>query len=370
MSEINVVVIGAGFIGPVHVEALKRIGINVQGILSSTPEKSVLAAQKLGLPKAYKTLQELLLDESVHSVHITTPNHLHFEMARAALNAGKHVLCDKPLAMNSTESAELVRLAGKKGLVAGVCYNTRFYPLNLQARQMIESGEVGEIYAINGCYLQDWLLFDTDYNWRVRADQGGPLCAVADIGTHWMDLVSFISQMEIEAVFADLLTTHKTRQRPMENGQTEPVNVTTDDHANILLRFKSGARGNLTVSQVTAGKKNQIRYEIAGSRCSLGWDSQRPNELKIGYRNRANACLLKDPSLVSKEVQPFISYPGGHNEGFSDTFKQCFRAFYDYIAAGDFNAKPTFPTFADGHHEILLCEAILKSHQDHKWVKV
>jgi len=381
MSEIQVAVAGAGFIGPVHVEALVRLGVKVAGILGVSDQESQAAARRLGLPKAYRSFEEVLADKAVKAVHIATPNRLHYPMAKAALEAGKHVMCEKPLAMNSTESAELVRLARQRGRVAGVNYNIRFYPLCLEAADIRRRGDLGDIFSVCGSYVQDWLFHPTDYNWRVLAEEGGALRAVADIGTHWLDLIHAITGLEVEAVCADLATVYPVRQRPLGEvetfkgkqsapGQTEPVEVTTEDYGCVLIRFAGGARGCLQVSQVTAGRKNCLRYEIAGSKSALAWCSEQPNELWIGHRNRPNEMLLRDPALVSERTQGFVNYPGGHNEGFPDTFKQCFRAFHNYIQSGDSAAPTTFPTFADGHREIVLCEAILRSHREGSWIEL
>jgi predicted dehydrogenase len=349
------------------------------GILGSTPEKSRRAAEALGVPRAYGSYDELLADRDVGVVHVTTPNRLHYPMARAALERGKHVLCEKPLAMTSAESAELVELAKRSGRAAGVNYNIRFYPLCLEARERVRRGDLGRIHSVQGSYVQDWLLFDTDYNWRVLADEGGALRAVADIGTHWLDLVQTITGLSVEAVCADLQIVHPVRRRPKGEVQTfagklgaeadlEPIEVTTEDQGAVMLRFRGGARGLLWVSQVTAGRKNRLSYEIGGAGGALAWDSERPNELWLGQRERPNETLLKDPSLLADAVRPFVGYPGGHNEGYPDTFKQCFRAFYDHLAAGGGAARPTFPTFEDGHAEIRLCEAILESHRTQRWI--
>jgi predicted dehydrogenase len=380
MYDIGVAVVGAGFIGPVHVEALRRLGLPVRGILGCDDAESQRAKKTLGLPKAYGSLDEVLADSTVQSVHLAVPNVLHYEFAKRAITAGKHVLCEKPLAMTSKESGELVELAKGKKQAAAVCYNVRFYPLNLEARDRVARGEIGKIYAVNGSYTQDWLFYDTDYNWRVLSDQGGELRAVADIGTHWMDLVTSITGLEVESVFADLNIVHPVRKRPKgevetysgklaTERQTEPVKIDTEDYGCILFRFKGGARGSLWVSQVTAGRKNCIRYEIAGANCALAWNSESPNEIWIGHRNKANESLVRDPSLVGQLARGYLNYPGGHNEGFPDAFKQCFRSYYNYIAAGDYNAAPLYPTFAQGHKEVLLCEAILKSHREQAWVK-
>jgi predicted dehydrogenase len=382
MSNLYAAVVGAGFIGPVHAEALKRIGVQIQGILGVSDEESKTAAARLGLAKAYRSFEEVLADGAVQVVHIATPNRLHYPMAKAALEAGKHVLCEKPLAMNSSESRELVELATRSGLAAGVNYNIRYYPLCLEAADLIRQGELGEVYSVCGRYVQDWLLYPTDYNWRVLADEGGELRAIADIGTHWLDLIHAISALEVEAVCADLSTVHPVRQRPLgevetfkgkEQGgpaPTEPVEITTEDYGAVLIRFAGGARGCMEVSQVTAGRKNCLRYEIAGSKGALAWCSERPNELWMGHRERPNESLIRDPALLGERARHFASYPGGHCEGFPDTFKQCFRAFYEYIEAADFSAPPTFPTFADGHREIVLCEAILQSHRQQGWVEL
>jgi predicted dehydrogenase len=382
MQKIRTVVIGAGFIGPVHVEALGRVGVEVAGILGVSKGESELAAKTLGLPKAYRDFDEILGDPSVQVVHIATPNRLHYPMAKAALNAGKHVLCEKPLAMNSAESGELVELAWRSGLAAGVNYNIRYYPLNIEAADMMKRGSLGRIYSVCGSYVQDWLFHPTDYNWRVLAEEGGELRAVADIGTHWLDLIHAITGLEVEAVCADLSTVHPVRHRPLGEVETfkgkqekaaletESISIATEDYACVLLRFRGEARGCLWVSQVTAGRKNCLRYEIAGSDQALAWCSEQPNEMWIGHRDEANESLVRDPALLGDKARRFTNYPGGHNEGFPDTFKQCFRAFYDYIQAGDFSAPAPFPTFADGHREVLLCEAILQSHREGRWVPV
>jgi predicted dehydrogenase len=346
MKEICVAVVGTGFIGPVHVEALRRLGIRVKGILGSSPEKSKKAAATLGLPAAYCDYAELLGDKEVGSVHIASPNRVHCAQVLAALDAGKHVVCEKPLGMTSSETAELVEASRRHpDLVAAVNYNVRFYPLCLHARGLIRRGEIGRIFHLHCSYVQDWLLYPSDFNWRVMAEEGGELRAIGDIGTHWLDLLGFISGLEIEAVMADLATAHPVRQRPPSGSgsvetftgqkpkpaqQSAPVAISTDDYGSVLLRFRGGQRGVFTVSQVTAGRKNCIRYEIAGAEKSLAWD----------------------------------------NEGFPDTFKQQYRAIYADVRNGHRSPDPLYATFADGHRELLLCEAILKSHRAGTWVKV
>ena len=283
--------------------------------------------------------------------------------------------------MTSAESGALCDLARESGLAAGVNYNMRFYPLNWEVRAMIRSGALGRIHSVYGSYVQDWLLYPTDYNWRVLSEEGGKLRAVADIGTHWLDLVQFVTGLSVSAVQADLKTVYPVRQRPVgevetfsakveEIEATESIAIETEDSGAALLRFGDNAHGSLWVSQLTAGRKNCLRYEIAGSEATVAWNSEQPNELWIGHRNEANRHLLRDPGLVSDDARAHIGYPGGHNEGYDDSFKHSFKSFYDYIAAADFSAPEPFPTFADGHKEIVLCEAILESHEQGGWVEI
>jgi predicted dehydrogenase len=375
----GIAVVGTGFIAPVHVEALRRLDLNVLGVLASTLEKSAEAGRRLHL-KPYPDYASLLADPAVQVVHLASPNRLHHAQCKAALAAGKHVVCEKPLAMTSTESRELVELAERSKLITAVNYNVRFYPLCLEARARIERGDLGRLFHVTGSYVQDWLLLDTDFNWRVLAEEGGALRAVADIGTHWLDLLTFITGLRVTEVCADLRTVHPTRRRPVGSVETfkgkesplqstEPVTITTEDYGSILLRFDNETRGALTVSQVTAGRKNCLRFEIAGARSALAWNSERPEELWIGHRERANELLQRDPALLSPEARAFSDYPGGHAEGFPDSFKQLYRAVYQAIMNPD-AARPIYPTFRDGHREVLVCEAILQSHRERRWVAV
>jgi predicted dehydrogenase len=381
MGQFGAAIVGTGFIGPVHVEALRRLGVRVVGILGSSPEKSQLAAKKLGIEKAYFSYSELLADPSVHVVHIASPNQAHFEQCQLAITHGKHVVCEKPLGMTTNETQPLVELSRQyPKLVFAVNYNVRFYPLVLEAKARVRSGELGEVFHITGSYFQDWLLEPTDYNWRVESGAGGALRAVADIGTHWLDTLLFITGLEIEAVLADLRTVHPIRQKPTCGSETFtsstsgprstiPVTVDTEDYGSILLRFKNGAKGVVSVSQVIAGRKNSIRYEIAGSKASLAWHSETPNTMLLGERT-AITIIERDPGALAMGARQFSDYPAGHAEGFPDTFKQLYRAIYADVLSGQPSAAPQYATFTDGHREVLLCEAILQSHREERWVRV
>jgi predicted dehydrogenase len=378
-KSIGVGIAGTGFIGPAHIEALRRNGITVLGLAEDSRERAEEKAAELGIPRPYDSLDHMLTDPDITTVHIATPNYLHYPHVKAVLEAGKHVMCEKPLAMNSEQSGELVKLAKEKNLVNVVNFNLRMYPLSQQARSMVQNGELGDLFIIQGSYLQDWLLFQTDWNWRLEPQLGGSLRAVGDIGSHWLDLITFITGLRVEKVFADFKTMYPIRKKPVKPIETytgkiltpddyvdQPIS--TEDYAAIILHFENGVRGVLTVSQVSSGRKNRLFYEINGSKSSLVWDSEKPNELWIGNRTEPNQVLMKDPSLLSPEAFSTASYPGGHNEGFPDTFKQLYKKVYDYIIEGDFNKTPDFPTFADGHYEMQLCEAIERSAKEGKWV--
>jgi predicted dehydrogenase len=379
IRDIKAGVVGTGFIGVVHVEALRRLGVQVAGVVGSSPERAAEKARAAALPDPYPSYEALLEDPQVDVVHLTTPNVLHHAQARAALAAGKHVVCEKPLAMTPAETAELVRLADESGLVHATNFNVRFYPHNLEARARVAAGELGDVRLVSGGYLQDWLLLDTDWNWRLDPGQGGALRAVGDIGSHWLDLVQFVTGRHVEAVLADLTTFIPVRRRPTgpvetfsagAAGETVAQEMETEDAAGILLRLQGGARAVLTVSQVSAGRKNHLHWEIDGSRSALAWRSERPEELWIGHRDRPNEVLLRDPALLHPPAAGHTSHPGGHAEGFPDTFKELYRAVYRAVAAGGPPAEPDYPTFADGHEEAVIGEAIARSHAEGRWVAI
>jgi predicted dehydrogenase len=378
-SDIGAAVIGSGFIGTVHIEALRRIGVNVLGLLDATPELTRTRAGQLGLPRAYASLDDLLSDDRVRVVHVTSPNNLHYEQARKILAAGRNVVCEKPLAMTSAESGELVELAAKSGLVNAVNFNIRFYPINQHVSSFVANGGIGDVRLVTGHYHQDWLLYDTDWNWRLETEEGGALRAVADIGSHWLDLTTFLTGLRVESLMADLATFVPVRQKPVgavetfsteRSAKTTPVNIRTEDVAILILRFEGGARGSVSVSQVSAGRKNHIAYEIDGSKAALAWESETPDHLWIGHRGEPNQILQRDPSLMTPPGRSAARLPGGHVEGFADTFAAHFVAIYEDVLAGHPASKPAYATFADGHKEMLFGDAVIESVRTDGWVKI
>ncbi len=376
VSRIRAAVIGTGFIGTVHVQSLRRLGVQVIGVLGSSPERGAARAAEIGVGKAYPTLEALLADDSVDVVHVTSPNHAHYPQVMAILAAGKHVICEKPLAMTSQQSAEMVEMANASGKICAVCYNIRFYPLNQQAHGMVRAGELGDIRFVTGHYHQDWLAKPTDWNWRLQSEVGGTLRSVGDIGTHWVDLTGFITGLKAKSVFADLTTFLPERQRPTgpvetfssAQGATESVAVDTDDAAAIMLRYEGGAKGVMTTSQVNVGRKNSLTWDVAGSTASAAWNSETPDHLFIGHRDSANQILMRDFTLMNATGTRAATLPPGHVEGFADSFFNFFSAVYADVCAGQRGSGSTWASFEDGHYEMRLCDAVVMSSRECRWV--
>jgi len=380
-------VIGTGFIGPVHIEALKRLGVQVTAICGSS-KNARATASKWGIPEVYGDydFRAMYRLPNVDVVHITSPNRVHVEQSLAALAAGKHVICEKPLGMTAKETMRVVAAAKKKGSpVFAVNYMCRFFPAVLQMRAMVQRGDLGQIIHVEGHFFQDWLLHATDYNWRLLASEGGKLRAVGDIGTHWIDAVSFILVARAHAVFAHLERFHKTRYRPRGEVQTFAkvdsrkmlaYKCDTEDFGSVLLRFGkarhgfvNGVHANASISQVAAGWKCSLAVGIYGTKGSVGWDLAQPNEILLGRRDEPNQVLQRATAGFNEDVAGFTDYPGGHPEGFPDSHKMHYRAVYEHIVSGR-KTPVLFATAEDGHHEVQLCEAILQSSRKRRWISV
>ncbi len=380
LSEISAGVVGVGFIGVAHVEALRRLGVNVAGVVGSSPQRAAAKAEAADLPRVYPSVAALVDDPRIDVVHIASPNHVHADQVRACLAAGKHVVCEKPLALTSADGADLVERADAAGVVNAVCFNIRFYPLNHQMAAMVRTGEIGQPRFVAGSYLQDWLLLDTDWNWRLVPEQAGALRSVADIGSHWLDLARFITGKRVVEVMADLHTFVPVRKHPVgpvetfaaSSGDEELIEeeMSSDDGAGILLRFEDGVRGLVAIAQTAAGRKNAVSIEVDGSESAVSWYSEDPDRLWIGHRGRPNEILQRDPSLLAPDAARTAGYPGGHVEGYPDTFRALFKEVYQDVANGRPSAEPTYPTFADGHDALLVTEAVATSSQEQRWIAV
>jgi predicted dehydrogenase len=380
MKSIKTAIFGTGFMGRVHLEGVRRVE-SVEAVAISG--RNAEAAQRLGagfgIAKTATDYRDILRDPGIDAVHICTPNAQHFPMAKDALVAGKHVLCEKPLATSVEEGAELVALAAKQGLRNCTCHNLRYYPMVQQMRRMREAGDLGEILVVQGTYSQDWLLHDTDWNWRVEAQAGGPSRCMADIGSHFFDMAEHVTGLRVSSLCADLQTFHPTRKRPKHSVETFAnkllgpedyieTPVDTEDFGAVVFRMGKRTRGAMTASQVSAGRKNGLSIEIYGTKASVAWNQERPDELWSGRRDEGNQIFIKDPSLLKPEARAYADLPGGHSEGYDDTFKQVFRRFYASIAAP--SATIEYPQFADGLRQLTILNAVLQSHGKRTWVEV
>jgi predicted dehydrogenase len=379
MQRLKTAVLGTGFVGRVHVEGIRRAGnVDLYAIGEPQIEKAEALAAEFGA-KAEADYRRILDDKNVDAVHICTPNALHFPIAKDALQAGKHVICEKPLAISVDEARQLVKLAAETKLRNATFHNLRFYPMVQHMRRMREDGDLGDILVVQGTYSQDWLLYDTDWNWRIDSKSNGPSRCLADIGSHWCDMAEHVTGLRITSLSADLQTFHKTRKRPKGPIETfagktlKPedyieVPIDTEDFGAVVFRMGERTRGAFTASQVSAGRKNRLNIEIFGTKAGVSWDQERPDELWIGQRNSNNQIIVKDPSLLKERARSYADLPGGHSEGYDDTFKQVFRRFYASIA--DPSAQPEYPQFVDGLRQLTILEAELKSHANHGWVDV
>jgi predicted dehydrogenase len=379
MKPIRTAIVGAGFMGRVHLEALRRVEfVEVAAIAARNEEASRRLASGYSVPRVATDYGDVLRDPEINAVHVCTPNAQHFEMARDALLAGKHVLCEKPLTTTVAESEELVAVATRQKLRNCVCHNLRYYPMVQQMRSMRESGELGEILVVQGTYSQDWLLYDTDWNWRIDAKAAGPSRCMADVGSHFFDMAEHVTGLRVNSVCADLQTFHRTRKRPTHAVETfankllgpedyVETPVDTEDFGAVIFHMGTRTRGSMTASQVSAGRKNGLSIEIYGTKSSVAWNQERPDELWVGHRDSGNQIFIKDPALLRPDARGFADLPGGHSEGYDDTFKQVFRRFYASIR--DDGARE-YPQFIDGLRQLVILDAVLESHRARAWIHV
>jgi predicted dehydrogenase len=377
-KHIRAGVVGLGFIGRAHIDALRRIpGISVAAV-ASTRTTIRDEADALDIPSAYTDYRDLLSDTTIDAVHNCTPNDLHYPINRATLEAGKGCFSEKPLTTTSSQAMELVTLASARRAPVAVNFNHRGFPMIQQARALIEAGDLGNVYAVHGSYLQDWLLFKTDWNWRLDPAAGGPSRAVADIGSHWMDLAEHVTGGRITEVMADLSTFVPVRLRPaagsttfaVRAGQDDdddiPVGMETEDFASVLVRFDTGARGAFNVSQVSAGRKNRLTLEVDGAQGALAWDSEECERLWLGSRSDAARVALRDPKYLSAPGTSVL--PAGHAEGWNDALLATIRAYYAALWGDE--PAPWMASWEAGMHGVQLTEAILSSSQRRAWTSV
>jgi predicted dehydrogenase len=378
MRKLKTAVIGAGFMGRVHSEGIRRLGnVEVAAVAGISEEEARTFGQSIGVEKTTGDYRTLLSDPAIDAVHVCTPNALHHPVSKLAMEAGKHVLCEKPLTLSAAEARELVDIAKKKKLANCVNHNLRYYPVVQQVRCMIENGDLGEIIVAQGNYSQDWLLYETDYNWRIESKDNGPLRVMGDLGSHVFDMIQHLTGLKITSLCADLATFHKTRKKPKVAIETfagkklrpedyDQIPIDTEDYGSVLIRLGDRARGAILVSQMAAGCKNRFQVEIFGTKAGVAWNQEKPDELWIGQRNSFNQVIMKDPSLLDPKASTYADLPGGHSEGYDDTHKQIYRRFYQKVA--DPSAPVEYPTFEDGLRGMQLLEKVRESVAKRGWV--
>jgi predicted dehydrogenase len=378
MRKLKTAVIGAGFMGRVHSEGIRRLGnVEVAAVAGISEEEARTFGQSIGVEKTTGDYRTLLSDPAIDAVHVCTPNALHHPVSKLAMEAGKHVLCEKPLTLSAAEARELVDIAKKKKLANCVNHNLRYYPVVQQVRCMIENGDLGEIIVAQGNYSQDWLLYETDYNWRIESKDNGPLRVMGDLGSHVFDMIQHLTGLKITSLCADLATFHKTRKKPKVAIETfagkklrpedyDQIAIDTEDYGSVLIRLGDRARGAILVTQMSAGCKNRFQVEIFGTKAGVAWNQEKPDELWIGQRNSFNQVIMKDPSLLDPKASAYADLPGGHSEGYDDTHKQIYRRFYQKVA--DPSATVEYPTFEDGLRGMRLLEKVRESVAKRGWV--
>jgi predicted dehydrogenase len=373
-APLRAAIVGAGFIGAVHARSAKLAGASIAGVSASSPERSREAAERLGAARAYESAEALVAAPGVDVVHLCTPNHLHAPLAEAALAAGKHVICEKPLALDAAQAAALGDVAAAAGRVATVPFVYRYHPMALEARARIAAGELGSLRLLHGGYLQDWLSTPEDDSWRVDPEFGGASRAFADIGSHWCDLAEFITGERITALCAQTATViperadlgHLAAFAAHDGNGAGRRTVSTEDLAAVLFRTGSGVLGTLVVSQVSPGRKNHLHVEVAGEHASVRFEQERPETLWLGRRERTEE-LWRDATYLSPQAARHAIVPVGHPQG----YLECFDAFVaDSYAAIAGDTPDGLPRFADGVRASRVTDAVLRSAEAGGWVDV
>ncbi len=379
---ISVAVIGTGYIGPVHIEALRRIsGVAVRGVTDANPELARRTAERYNIEKVYQDYREILDDPGIQVVHVCAPNSLHFPMNKAAIEKGKHVLSEKPLAMTLEQARELTELAEQRGVVTGINFCYRYYPVVLEMALRVRRGDAGTVRMATGTWFQDWLSSETDYTWRLTKAESGSSNISADLGSHWFDLVQFATGLHVTEVMADFATLIPVRRKPTRqvlafekvgDVPSEEVSIELEDYSAILFRLSNGAPGSFTTSQATIGRKSDTEFQVYGSACSYAWNHKRSNELWIGHRDKPNETLIESPVLQDPATAPYATLPTGHPLGYHDAMLNLMRDFYDVVKAG--GKEPTRalprPTFRTGYEEMKILDAVVQSSRRRAWVKV
>ena len=382
MSEIKVGIIGTGMMGNTHAEAIRRIpGTKIVALSGGSDyEKTKKMADELGIPAAYADYKEMLEKEELDVVHNCTPNNMHYSINKDIIAKGINVYCEKPLAMTSEETAELTKLAAEKGVKAGVNFNYRHNAtvrdMNERVKMSAEDGGTGPVYLVHGTYIQDWLMYDTDFNWRCVSEIGGASRAVADVGSHWFDTVQFITGSKITSVYAKFITIFPQRKKPEKAVATfttasdasyTDVDIDTEDAAYIMVRLDNGVYGNVVVSQVSGGRKNGFTIDVDGARYSMRWNQEDSDKLLIGTREM-NAIYHSGAEMLHGDAVRYATLPSGHQLGWADALRSAIREYYNDVKG--IAECANYATFADGDYIERIVEACVKSSREDKWIDV
>lgn len=377
MKKYRAGIVGMGFIGAAHLEALRRLG-TVDVVAVADAFQGEEKAESYGVARGYSDYREMIEKEDLDVLHICTPNVTHCEIALYAMERDVNIVCEKPMCCSVEEADKMIDMARKKGLMHSVNYHNRWYPMTAQLHEMAKRGEFGDIHAVYGEFSQDWLLYDSDYSWRIEASDAGKTRAVSDIGTHWLDLCEYITGLRVTEVCADFKILHETRKKPLGEALTfggskgesayEEIRVTTEDHANLMFRLSNGALGSAVFSQIIPGRNAKLEMTVAGIKQSAVWCCDTCNEVRLGRRGEYSCLFEKNPGLMDEKVRVNAGYPGGHGEGFPDAFKNSFRAMYSAI--GKVKENPEYADFETGKREVILCDRILESAQKRQWITV
>jgi predicted dehydrogenase len=375
---ITVGLIGAGYIGPIHLGALSRIGgIKVKTVVDVNGELAGKAAAAFNVPNSGTDHREVIGDPEIDVIHNCTPNKYHYEITKAALEAGKQVLSEKPLAMTLEEAETLVELAAKKKTITGIDFCYRYYPVVQEMAVRVRRGDAGAVRMVTGSYFQDWLSREIDWTWRLLRSESGDSNITADLGSHWFDLIQFVTGLQVREVIGDLATLIPKRRRPtrqvlafekVEEVESEEIDVELEDYSSILFRLSNGAPGSFTTSQICAGRKSDTEFQIYGSGCSYAWNHKDATRLWIGYRDKANEILIENPTLQDPSTARYATLPAGHPLGYHDAVLNLFRDYYDAVENGA--GSELRPTFETGLEEMKILSAIMASHKKRGWVEI
>lgn len=379
MEKLKIGVVGTGFIGGKHIEAISRIPeVKLVAVVDSYAPKGMETAEKYGV-NFYASVEEMLEKEELDAVHNCTPTSMHYIVNEKVIKADKHLYCEKPLALDAEEGRKLVQLLQEHPVANGVNLNYRMNALVQDMHDRVASGETGRTFMVTASYVQDWMMMQDDYDWRLDPKVGGASRAIADIGSHLFDTTQFVTGKKITAVNAKLLVMHPTRLQYEKTGGTfskekgalkQEIPVVNEDAASIMVQFEDSTHGLFQVSQISAGHKNDMRIRFDFEKCSYEWRQEENNLLYIGHRDEPNQIKHREASALTERCRRYTGLPSGHPEGWNDVLYQAINAFYHSIMTDTYHAEVPYATVREGAWIMKIIEACLKSDKLGQWVDV